>query len=89
MTTTATIDAIVLRVRHLHDAVDRTPLDPERDVTLQVRTALYGEISGLWWALCLLKGWDPSEAVKEGKADDFCQSRAEELGAGVDLGEQS
>jgi hypothetical protein len=73
-------DDIVRRVKFLQDALDRTPLDPEREATFVIRTSLTGEIHGLWWALCLLKGWDPrEEACKEGRADDYCQERAAEL----------
>jgi hypothetical protein len=77
-TETAAVDGIARRVRHLQDALDRILLDPERDATFVVRTSLRGEIEGLWWALCLLKGWDPKvEACHEGKADDFCRDYEE------------
>lgn len=62
------ISAEVVRLTHARHRLLNDP-DPACQV---IRFELSGQIDGLRWALCLLKGWDPVyESGHEEKADSF------------------
>lgn len=65
------IDRISAQAVALMHVRERFLNDPT-DTAYAIKLELGGEVQGLRWALCVLKGWDPvQEADHEEKADRF------------------
>lgn len=49
--------------------------DGDSDAAYALQDNLTGQITGLRWSLCLLKGWDPArESQPDGRADQFLRN---------------
>ncbi len=51
-------------------------LDDDSDAAHSLRDNLTGQITGMRWALCLLKGWNPHRGASRhgGQADQFVKN---------------
>ncbi len=46
-------------------------LDDRSDAAYVLRDSLTGQLTGLRWVLCLLKGWDPARESQHGRQADL------------------
>ena len=75
------VEAICTRIRYWYRALDKAFYCEPGDVDSRLfRTEYQTMIRGLQEGLCILQGWDLSEAMHEGRADTFVKDWLDEHG---------